>query len=287
MIHILTQHFGTDAWFEIQKRHIEKYSPDKSEYRVYVVVYRTKMPQDFVLPENYEVIDLGDRTDIVNEHYLIIESCYDNFVKERVADDDIVIYMDSDAFPIDNWTGKIKNYLEENHICAVYRYEDRGVLQPDEYYPYPHLCFYSFKKKDRETYGFRHELPPGFPCPGFTINDVVRNKNLRVKELVRTNKFNNHPTMFGVYDDIIYHQSSGSRTIVGRPYSTAGAGPDHNPMCYEGIDCYHRHYVIENVTNFLENEVNPINVEIWFVIYNKISTDYDCNWIRRFYIGKI
>jgi len=287
MIHIVTQHFGTNAWLEIQRDYIEKYSPDKDEYKVYILLYKTTIPEGLTLPSNYEIIDLNIDPHIVNDHYLIVESCYDRYIKERIANSDIVVYMDSDAFPIDLWTKKLQNYLSNNHICAVYRYEDRGPQQPDQYFPYPHLCFYSFKKADRERYGFRHELPPGFPCPGFTICDVIRANGLQVKELVRTNKFNNHPTMFGVYDDMIYHQSSGSRAMIGRPHATPGAAPDNSHMCYEGIDAFHRMEVYQNIPNFIERDINEINYKIWTVIFDKIVEDKSLNFLRRFYIGKL
>tara|TARA_Y100000310_G_scaffold344041_1_gene454752 strand:+ start:32949 stop:33815 length:867 start_codon:yes stop_codon:yes gene_type:complete len=287
MIHIVTQHFGTQAWFEIQKNHIEKYTPDKSLYKVYLLVYKTTLPENFEVPSNYEVINLDEKEGLRNDHYAIVEECYDRFIKEKVEDDDIVIYMDNDAFPIDGmWSYKIMEYLQNNHICAVHRYEDRGMAQPDQYYPYPHLCFYSFKKKDREQYGFVHEIPPGYPCPGFTINDLVKEKGLNVKELVRTNKFNHHPTMFGVYDDLIYHQSCGSRAIVGRPYATISAQPDTRKMCYEGIDFYDRQEAEAKIGGFIEGDVNDINLKVFDIVYNKIESDTNCDWIRRYYIGK-
>lgn len=287
MIHIVTQHFGTDAWFQIQKEYIEKYTPDKNSYKVYLLVYKTEVPASFILPSNYEIIDLNKVDSVFNEHYSIVESCFDNFISQKVADDDIVVYLDSDAFPIDLWTIKVSKYLEDNHICAIYRYEDRGTEQPDKYYPYPHLCFFSFLKKYRQKYGFRHEIPRGFPCPGFTICDVIRENSLKVKELIRTNKFNNHPTMFGIYDDMIYHQSSGSRSLIGRPYVTGnGAKQDLRLMCYEGIDFYARKDVESRIHGFVEKDVNEINLLIWNVIYQKIKQDLDLNFLRRFYIGK-
>lgn len=287
MIHIVTQHFGTDAWFEIQRRHLEKYTENPEKVQVHCIVYKTKVPKDFLPTKlNYNYILLNNEQDVQNEHYLIIESCFDKFVKPNIKDEDVVVYMDSDAFPIDYWDSKIESYMKTSHICAVYRYEDRGPMQPNRYYPYPHLCFYAFKKADREKYGFRHEIPPGYPCPGFTICDVIREKNLVVKELKRTNKYNNHNTMFGVYDDFIYHQSSGSRAKVGRPYQTMGAQPDTRPMCYEGIDFYYRGNVEEHVPGFVETEAGALNLKIFDAVFDAINNDVDCNFLRRYYLGK-
>ncbi len=285
-MHILTQHFGTDAWFEIQKNHLEKYTLKKERYKVYLATYKTSIPDSFILPPNYVHINLNEHPEFRNEHYLIIEEAYEKFVKPHAKDNDIIIYMDNDAFPCDSWEDKLESYLTENDICAVYRYEDRGLDQPDQYFPYPHLCFFSFKKKTRDMYGFKHEIPEGFPCPGFTICDVIRQNNLKVKELIRTNKFNSHNVMFGIYDDMIYHHSSGSRAKVGRPYATLGAKSDHRKMCYEGIDFFLRQDVLSHLPPWIETEVNDVNLKIFDVIFDKIKDDKDCNFVRRFYLGK-
>lgn len=287
MIHIITQHFATQAWFEIQKRHLQKYTKNKSNVKVNLLVYKTTLPNDYNLPENYSVINLNDyNLDRHNEHYLIVESSYDKFIRDNIADDDIVIYMDSDAFPIDYWDEQIEKNLETNDICAVYRFEDRGPLQPEQYTPYPHLCFYAFKKKTREKYGFRHEIPPGFPCPGFTICDVIRENNLSVKKMVRTNKFNSHNVMFGIYDDIIYHSSCGSRAIIGRPYATIGAQSDTRKMCYEGQDFCGRAELHNVMPEYIEKEINELNLKIFDAVYEHTQSDLDCNFLRRYYLGK-
>jgi hypothetical protein len=94
--------------------------------------------------------------------------------------------------------------------------------------------------------------------------------------------------MFAVYDDIIFHQSSGSRSIVGRPYTTGGgAQPDHRSMCYEGIDFYYRLEIDSKFPGLIEGEISDFNLKIWYVVYDKIASDLSCNFIRRFYIGKI
>lgn len=286
MIHVITHHFAIQAWLEIQKRHLEKYTKNKENVKIHVFLFKTSLPQDFVVPSNYSIVSL-DEEGIQNAHHIVVETCYDRFVKPQLNDDDIVVYMDSDAFPIDFWDEAVENNLKDHDISAVYRYEDRGLLQPDQYYPWPHLCFFAFRKKARDLYGFIHEVPDGFPCPGFTMCDMIREKGIKVKEMLRTNKFNSHNVMFGIYDDIIYHQSSGSRAIVGRPYATPGAAPDNNTMCYEGIDFYERREIAEQLPKFIENEVNELNLKIFDAVFSQIDKDTDCNFLRRYYLGKL
>jgi len=100
MIHILTLHFTTPAWLDIQQRHILKYT-HQDEYKLWLGKYNLDLPEDFKLPDNWEVIDLDKvyPKDAKNEHYLQMEWMYENCLKEKMSDDDIIIFLDSDAFP--------------------------------------------------------------------------------------------------------------------------------------------------------------------------------------------
>ena len=54
MIHILTLHFSTLAWLDIQKKYILKYTnPD--EYKLWMGKYNVDIPPDFDLPDNWKL----------------------------------------------------------------------------------------------------------------------------------------------------------------------------------------------------------------------------------------
>ena len=358
-INILTLHFETDAWLEIQKRHILKNTPN-IEYKLWLAKYKLELPKDFELPDNWEVIDLDELypQSAPNEHYHQIQWMYDNCVKENMEDDDIIIFMDNDAFPISpKWLHTIKQNLDgtlkfeddtsPEALCLIMP-ENRGIFQPEEYYPYPDLCFFAttkglWKEKQLEwtlitpepmyagskdnnyvvpmylgqqagnpnslwiaDYDFKNA--PGSETslyvdsegnhikgymhqnPGFGMFDRLAYGKVVTATLSRTNKFNSHPVMFGVYGDIIYHQQCGSRALIGRPYATRdpNAKPTRERQCYTGQDLYGRRSMgQEKIKNF-ETECKNIidtNTQIFDIIYNKIKEDAECTFIREFFMG--
>jgi len=357
-INILTLHFETSAWLEIQKRHILKNTPDV-EYKLWLAKYKLELPEDFELPDNWEVIDLDEiyPQDELNEHYHQMQWMYYNCVKESMEDDDIIVFMDNDAFPISpEWTNTIMQNLDGSRkyedgsnaeaVCIIMP-ENRGIHQPKEYYPYPDLCFFVTTKRVWEekelewslitpahmyagSVGSRAVVPmllgyksgnpvqlwmsesdmdnhPGevLVCldddgnpikgflhqnPGFGMHDRLSYNNVITVGISRTNAFNSHPVMFGVYGDIIYHQQCGSRAFIGRPYATwdPNAKPTRERQCFTGQDLYGRRSLGHERINNFEAECKNIidtNTQIFDIIYNKIKEDTECTFIREFFMG--
>ena len=92
MVHILTLHYATSAWLEIQKRHILKYS-NSEKYKLWLGKFHLDLPEDFELPDNWEVIDLDEKypSDGGDDHYLQAQWMFTNCVKEAMDDDDVII----------------------------------------------------------------------------------------------------------------------------------------------------------------------------------------------------
>jgi|1_EtaG_2_1085319.scaffolds.fasta_scaffold01961_3 hypothetical protein len=317
MIHIITYHYTTTAWLEIQKRHILKFTDsEKTPYRLYLAKYNLELPDDFELLDNWQLVDL----DVVypeeglNEHYIQMNWVYENYVKEQMKDDDIIIFLDSDAFPCQQrWLESVgvnllgpeyekeRSAREDHEIpenfqtldaIVIHFLEDRGVAQPEEYYPYPDLCFFAATKKTIEDNNLKFYIDPHNPIhqnPGFGMKDRIQSVGLNVAPLVRTNTFNAHNVMFGVYGHMLYHQHCGSRAIVGRPLKTAWAHTDKTRHCYTGFDLYGRTRIGNWLTQEFQEECKDIietNAEIFDIIYNRLYNDHECSFIRRYFMGK-
>ena len=246
-----------------------------------------------------------------------------------MEDDDIIVFMDNDAFPVhDKWLTAVKNNLNgslewENGIfpdamCLVMP-ENRGLAQPDEYYPYADLCFFATKKRtwdekllqwtlvspihivaagesiSRAELSKRQELVivDGVECvvhqnPGFGMHDRLRYAGLHCATIRRTNKFNAHNVMFGVYGDIIYHQQCGSRALIGRPLKYGKLETNDSRQCYTGQDLYGRRGLGDNAMLRFEEECEDIidtNTQIFDIIYSKLEKDEDCTFIKRYFMG--
>ena len=118
--------------------------------------------------------------------------------------------------------------------------------------------------------------------------DRIFQSKLRIGGIIRTNVFNAHNVMFGVYGDIIYHHACGSRAIIGRPKNTAGASANNSRQCYTGVDLYSRSKIGDWLEEDFEKECADIiktNTQIFDIIYNNLLMDKECNFVRRYFLG--
>ena len=143
-----------------------------------------------------------------------------NSLAEAIADvadaNDILIFLDGDAFPIralDNW---LEMLLESQPLSAVRRDENAGDLQP-------HPCFCV------TTVGFWKDLG-GSWLPGAWINErdeevsdvggvllnILNERRVSWRAILRSNTVNVHPVFYGIYGKHIYHHGAGFRPPVAR-----------------------------------------------------------------------
>ena len=269
MLHIVTQTFKTEDWISLQQRYLEKYT--KEEFTVWLgYTERPKTP----LPDNYKLVDLSHTKD---SHFLQANYTVNDVVLPQLEDDDVFIFLDIDAFPCDyGWEAKVLGHLKEHEVAAMFRYEDLGYYQEQKHYPCPHLAFFATTKKVWIEKKLNWELRPGYQNPQFGMQDCLVENSVKVKQMIRTNKFNVHNIMFGVYDDIIYHQCCAVRGLM-----------TQNP--YEGFDLLGRSDIIGPHPWEVEEQIADVialNGEIWTSVYNSIVKDKECNFVKRFFLGK-
>jgi len=82
-------------------------------------------------------------SNVPNDHYIVMETAY-NLLSSQFADEDVAIFLDSDAFPVDHFEPIMYYLFTYNDFVSVFRDED--YLGDDGNFPYPHLCFTAFKK---------------------------------------------------------------------------------------------------------------------------------------------
>lgn len=272
MIYILTLHFKNRNWYNIQKRYLEKYTrPD--DYKVIMGLFQMDVPDD--CPKNFQPVNLNHVRDNHKDHMSFL--C--EIAKQQMKDDDILIFMDGDAFPICDWVGKLKGYLSENEVVSIFRQEDLGMYDDPNHWPAPHLSFTASTKKTWVENDFQWDLGK-YQCPGYTILDKIEAKSIKLKKLLRSNKYNAHNVMFGVYDDMIYHNGNGS---------TASAGIDsthRSRTCYEGSDLTYRRSLHNGEFETSCPDIMKINHGIFAVVFNEIKNDMQCKIISRYFVGK-
>ena len=133
-------------------------------------------------------------------------------VAEQAHPDDVIIFLDSDAFPIrplDRW---LAGTLEERSFTAIQRRENFGDLRP-----HPSFCATTVGLWEQIGGDWGREP---FTTPTGAVLDDAGTRVLRSLEqsrvdwqpLTRTNTRDAHPLWFGVYGQHIYHHGAGSRS---------------------------------------------------------------------------
>jgi hypothetical protein len=131
---------------------------------------------------------------------------------DRADDDDLLLFLDGDAFPIAPLHELANDVREGLPLAAVRRDENLGDPQP-----HPSFCL--------TTVGFWKRIG-GDWSPGHTwrnaagreVTDAGGNllaaleaARVEWRPLLRTNRRNIHPMWFGVYGDVAYHHGAGFR----------------------------------------------------------------------------
>lgn len=134
-------------------------------------------------------------------------------ISKVAKDDDYIIFIDNDAFPIKPFWPDIKPLVGKHKFVAVQRKENNSDKQP-------HPCFAV------TTVGFWKSLPGDWGSggtgwldskgrrikdTGSLLLDRLQSKNVNWHPLLRTNTYDLHPIFFGVYGDFLYHHGAGSR----------------------------------------------------------------------------
>ncbi|HMC38572.1 MAG TPA: hypothetical protein VKI19_02855 [Acidimicrobiales bacterium] len=210
MIHIATVHWVDPRWIDIQigafRRHL------RVPYRVYANLEGIDDPA-WDRRFEHSTRSPGSHPDKLN--------ALAGAISEQAAPDDLLVFIDGDAFPVRPLDGWLQGLLASAPLAAVRRDENLGDRQP-------HPCFCV------TTARFWRELPGDWNAAAWTNSrgeEVRDNGGLllaRLEEkgvvwtpILRSNRRNAHPILFGIYDGHIYHHGAGFRA----PATRADADP--------------------------------------------------------------
>ena len=205
MIHVITVHYGSPRWIGIQTRYLRRHLSAQ---------YKTWTSLEGIDPSNavhfdHVIEQRGPHGDKLN--HLALE------VIREASDDDLLMFLDGDAFPIDDPMPLISAGLEAAPLLAVRRVENFDD-------PQPHPCFCVTRCSTWRdlpgdwSKGYSWTGPSGEP-----VTDVGANL-LRQLELtgtpwvpvLRTQQLDVHPVFFGIYGNAIYHHGAGFRRPIAR-----------------------------------------------------------------------
>ncbi len=218
MLYIATVHYRSPRWIEIQTRHLREYI--STPYQTWASLER--IDPSYAVHFDRTVEQLGSHPGKLN--HLAME------ILEEAADEDLLMFLDGDAFPIADPMPFIADGLGRAPLIAVRRAENVNS-------PQPHPCFCV------TTAGTWRTLPgdwsggPVWPGgQGWNVTDVgsllmreLELAGLPWIEVLRSNRNNPDPLYFAVYGDLVYHHGAGFRAEKLAATHRAGAG-DPSPM---------------------------------------------------------
>jgi hypothetical protein len=278
--HIITQHFATSDWLDIQTRHLKSFIVEPSRFTIWLLAYKLPPGYDKLINCSVKLVNLDLVKNLKNDHYIIMEQVYD-FLRPNFRQNDVAIFLDSDAFPIAPFDPFLDFLFSYSDVASVYRYED--YKGDNGIFPCPHLCFTGFTIDTKDRFRFRFELG-GYQCPGVTFRHSLESKKIPHAVISRTNIFEVNSVMFGVYGDVVYHNSCGSRAKVGRPYPTPGANPDPSRMVYEGVDFLKRAEIPEERVKEL---IKNVYTNVFDCVFAELEADKECKFVRQFFLGRL
>ncbi len=200
MLHIATVHFGSPRWIEIQTRHLREH------ISVPYTTWTSLQGIDRSYAGHFDhVIDqAGSHPGKLNN--LAVE------IAHEAAEDDLIMFLDGDAFPIADPMPVVMKGLERAPLVAVRRAENGGDEQP-----HPCFCVTSVSTWQRLpgdwSQGYKWRLSDGRKATdvGGNLLRTLELTNTPWVDLLRTNRSTIDPLFFAIYGEVIYHHGAGFR----------------------------------------------------------------------------
>jgi hypothetical protein len=131
-------------------------------------------------------------------------------------DEDVLMFLDGDAFPINDIDDSLILRMMKHKLAAVQRIENNGDIQP-----HPSFCVTTvgFWKEIKGTWhrGFRWKDNQGDMVTdiGGNLLKILQDNKVDWYKMLRCNAKNLHPLAFGIYDHLVYHHGFGFRKGLG------------------------------------------------------------------------
>ena len=208
MIYIATVHYRTDKWIDLQMRYIRKHIHEP--YRICACM--NGLEQQYSDLYYFYSEQEGSHAEKLN--YLASE------IIPISNDDDILMFIDGDAFPISSELVPFaKEKIAKHKLVAIRRDENARDIQP-----HPSFCATTvgFWKQIRGDWGrgycWKNSRGKEVTDIGGNLLKILNDNNIDWFPLTRTNKKDLHPIWFGIYGNMIYHHGAGFRPPTSRAY---------------------------------------------------------------------
>jgi hypothetical protein len=205
MVHVLTVHWRSAQWIDVQLRYLHRHLRRPS--RVYA--FLNDVPGDHASKFDY-VSSERIASHAVKLNRLAAVAC-----AHAASEDDVLVFIDGDAFPIGDLDAYLDRRFASHPLIAVQRLENMGDCQP-------HPCFAAttvglWRRLGGDwTEGFCWQTSDGHRKTdvGGNLLRILSEHGVGWFPMLRSNRLNPHPLLFAIYDDIVYHHGAGFRSGV-------------------------------------------------------------------------
>jgi hypothetical protein len=205
MIHVATVHYKSDRWVDIQLSYLHRNLSEP--FRVYANL--EGVPGDHDHKYHRVISAYGRHAGKLN--LMAAE------IAAEARSDDLLMFVDGDAFPVDDPLPAVHAALSETALIAVQRKENGGDLQP-----HPSFCVISVREWERlhGDWSAGYSWTEGGEDPitdvGGNLLGALERTSSSWTPLLRSNRVNLHPVFFGVYGNVVYHHGAGFRRAIER-----------------------------------------------------------------------
>jgi hypothetical protein len=206
MINVVTVHWKSAKWIPIQLAYLERNV--NAPYRVFASLNGIDDPQfrkQFYYVDEVEIDSHPEKLNLLSQAVI-----------ERSKPEDVILFLDGDAFPVQPLQPWLDEMIERHSLVAIQRRENCQDLRA-----HPSFC--------ATTVGFWKELgcdwmPEDWITPtGDLFNDaggrlarILESQNVDWLPMLRTNTNDLHPLWYAVYGHKVYHHGAGFRDRVSK-----------------------------------------------------------------------
>ena len=207
MVHITTVHWFDDRWVDIQLKYLSKNI--KSPFKVYSFLNG--------LANDHSSKYFYSSNEPIESHAIKLNLLADIASLNAANDDDLLMFLDGDAFPIGDVLSLWDMKSQESPIIAVQRRENNGDLQPHPCFCLTTIGFWKKIKGDwKHGYQWRDAQGKSVTDVGGNMLKILNNNKISWHPLLRSNKRELHPLWFGIYDGVVYHHGAAFRNPTSR-----------------------------------------------------------------------
>jgi len=214
-IHVATVHWRDDRWIDVQLRFLERFCATPPRVYAFLNGLERDHSQRFFYASSEPIRDHATKLNLLGD-----------MIAFAADPDDFLVFLDGDALPIAPLDELLEDWLGDVELVAVKRAENGD--------PQPHPCFCAMRAGLwRRIGGDWHRGHRWRTDDGRMVTDVGANlmatlerEGIPWKPLLRSNRRDLHPLLFGVYGDAVYHHGGGFRPVAGGRAALVREGVD-------------------------------------------------------------